>query len=66
MALVTEMEVITTPAGINVYVIKEAAPDVPMETIFRWIFPFLAAIFVYVVLLIAFPQIALFLPNLTY
>jgi TRAP-type C4-dicarboxylate transport system permease large subunit len=49
--------------GINVYVIKGVAPDVPLETIFRGIFPFLGAILVCIVILIAFPQIALFLPG---
>ncbi|UCF56766.1 MAG: TRAP transporter large permease [Deltaproteobacteria bacterium] len=64
IVLVAEMGVITPPVGINVYVIKGVAPDVPLETIFRGIFPFLAALIVCVIILIAFPQIALFLPSL--
>jgi C4-dicarboxylate transporter DctM subunit len=63
IVLVGEMGVITPPVGINVYVIKGVALDVPLETIFRGIFPFLAAIIVCTILLIAFPQIALFLPS---
>lgn len=63
IVLVGEMGVITPPVGINVYVIKGVAPDVPLETIFRGIFPFLAALIVCVTILIAFPQIALFLPS---
>ena len=43
IVLVAEMGVITPPVGINVYVIKGVAPDVPLETIFRGIFPFLGA-----------------------
>ncbi len=66
IVLVAEMGVITPPVGINVYVIKGVAPDVPLETIFRGIFPFLAAIIVCIVILIAFPQIALYLPNLLF
>ncbi len=63
IVLVAEMGVITPPVGINVYVIKGVAPDVPLETIFRGIFPFLGAIIVCIAILIAFPQIALFLPS---
>lgn len=63
IVLVGEMGVITPPVGINVYVIKGVAPDVPLETIFRGIFPFLGALIVCVAILIAFPQIALFLPS---
>ena len=64
IVLVAEMGVITPPVGINVYVIKGVAPDVPLETIFRGIFPFLVALLVCTAILIAFPQIALFLPSL--
>jgi C4-dicarboxylate transporter DctM subunit len=65
IVLVTEMGAITPPVGINVYTIKGVAPDVPLETIFRGIFPFLVAIIVCAALLVAFPQIVLFLPGLT-
>jgi TRAP-type C4-dicarboxylate transport system permease large subunit len=37
---------------------------VPVETIFKGIFPFLLAIAINIIILIAFPQLALFLPNL--
>jgi C4-dicarboxylate transporter DctM subunit len=63
IVLVAEMGVITPPVGINVYVIKGVAGDVPLETIFRGIFPFLVALIVCTAILIAFPQIALFLPS---
>jgi len=63
IVLVAEMGVITPPVGINVYVIKGVAPDVPLETIFKGIFPFLGAIIVCTAILIAFPQVALFLPG---
>jgi C4-dicarboxylate transporter DctM subunit len=63
IVLVAEMGVITPPVGINVYVIKGVAPEVPLEAIFKGIFPFLIAIIVCVVILLIFPQIALFLPS---
>jgi len=63
IVLVTEMGVITPPVGVNVYVIKGIAEDVPLETIFKGIFPFLGALIVCVAILLAFPQIATFLPS---
>ncbi|MBN1629814.1 MAG: TRAP transporter large permease [Thermoleophilia bacterium] len=63
--LAAEMGVITPPVGVNVYVIKGVAPDVPMHTIFRGIWPFLGAEVICTVIILFVPQIALFLPNLT-
>jgi len=64
IVLVSEMGVITPPVGVNVYVIKGIAPEVPLETIFKGIFPFLLAIMVNTGILMAFPKIALILPSL--
>ena len=64
IVLVSEMGVITPPVGVNVYVIKGVAPDVPMHTIFRGIWPFLGAEVVCTIIILFVPQIALFLPNL--
>jgi C4-dicarboxylate transporter DctM subunit len=59
-----EMALITPPVGLNVFVIKGVAPDVPMYTIFRGIVPFLMADVCHIALLIAVPQLSLFLPSL--
>jgi C4-dicarboxylate transporter DctM subunit len=64
IVLVAEMGVITPPVGVNVYVIKGIVPDIPLETIFKGIMPFTVAVLVCIVLVLAFPQIALFLPGL--
>lgn len=58
-----EIAVITPPIGMNVYVIKGVAKDVPLETIFRGIFPFFIADLINLAILVAFPQISLFLPS---
>jgi C4-dicarboxylate transporter DctM subunit len=63
IVLVSEMGVITPPVGVNVFVIKGIHPEVPLERIFRGIVPFLVALVIMTILLIAFPQIATFLPN---
>jgi len=59
-----EIGQITPPVGVNVFVIKGIAKDVPLYTIFRGIIPFLIADLCHVALLIAIPQIVLFLPNM--
>lgn len=64
MARISEIGLITPPVGLNVYVIKGVAKDVPLSTIFKGVIPFLIADLVGITLLIAFPQISLLLPNL--
>lgn len=64
IVLVVAMGVITPPVGMNVYIIKAVAPYVPLDVIFRGIWPFLLAIIICVIMLIIFPQIATFLPGL--
>ena len=63
MVIVLEMGLISPPVGVNVFVVKGIAEDVPMKDIFIGILPFWAAMLVCLVLLVAFPEIALFLPN---
>jgi len=64
IVLVTELGVITPPVGINVYVVSGVAKDVPLEKIFKGAFPFVLTLLAYLVIMILFPQIALFLPNI--
>ena len=64
IARVTEMAMITPPVGVNVYVLKGVAKDVPLDKIFRGILPFFLADIFEVVLLLVFPQIVLFLPSI--
>ena len=61
--IVIEMGLITPPVGINVFVVKGVAENVPMGTIFKGVLPFWIAMAVCLALLVAFPQIALFLPD---
>ena len=63
MVIVLEMGLISPPVGINVFVVKGVAENVPMGRIFAGILPFWLAMMVCVVLVVAFPQIALILPN---
>ncbi|MEE9502270.1 MAG: TRAP transporter large permease subunit [Candidatus Aminicenantaceae bacterium] len=64
MVIIINMGMITPPIGMNVFVIKGVAKDVPLETIFRGIVPFILAMILCLIILTIFPQIALFLPGL--
>lgn len=55
---------IAPPVGVIVYIITGIAKDIPMFTIYRGVMPFFIVDLVLVALLVAFPQIVLFLPNL--
>lgn len=58
-----EVSLITPPVGINVYVIKGVADDIPLNDIFIGTLPFMITEFAVIAMLIAFPQICLWLPN---
>ena len=64
MVIVLEVGLITPPVGLNVFVIKGVAHDISLTTIFKGIWPFLIAAAVCLLLIILFPQIALYLPSL--
>ena len=64
MVLVVAMGVITPPVGMNVFVIKGVAPDIPIELIFKGVWPFLLAVIICLGILIAFPSLATLLPSL--
>jgi len=57
-----EICLITPPVGLNVYVVRSVAPDIPLEEIFVGILPFLIMDILTVALLVIFPQIVTFLP----
>ncbi len=61
--IVIEMGMITPPVGLNVFVVRGVAEGVPLTTIFRGVLPFLGAMVIALLLIIAVPDIALLLPN---
>jgi tripartite ATP-independent transporter DctM subunit len=63
VVIMMEQALITPPVGLNVFVIKGMAKDVPISKIFVGIIPFWLAMVVCVILLTVFPQIALFLGS---
>ncbi|MCL2045788.1 MAG: TRAP transporter large permease [Oscillospiraceae bacterium] len=64
VVLVVAMGVITPPVGMNVYIIKGIAKDVPLEAIFKGVWPFLFCILICITILVAFPPLVMYLPNL--
>lgn len=62
--VVIEIGMITPPIGLNVFVLHGVAPDLPLSTIFRGIVPFLLADIGRLIILVAFPILILWLPNI--
>jgi tripartite ATP-independent transporter DctM subunit len=58
-----ETALITPPYGLNLFLIKGILKDVTMKDILIGVFPFVFANMVTMAVLIAFPQIALYIPN---
>ncbi|WP_298500721.1 TRAP transporter large permease [uncultured Maritimibacter sp.] len=63
VVLTLEMGLISPPVGLNVFIVKSVAPNVSLARMFRGVIPFWIAMFVTLILLVAFPQISLLLPN---
>ena len=63
VVIVLEMGLISPPVGVNVFVVKSVAQDVPMGTIFRGIWPFWIAMGICLIFLIAIPELATILPD---
>jgi len=63
IVLLGEMGVLTPPVGVNVFVIKAIAQDVPLEKIFKGIIPFLIALIVTAAFIVLIPELATFLPR---
>src|SRR3954471_12927986 len=64
MTVVMEMGLIHPPVGLNIFVIKNIAPDIPLKDVVWGVFPFLILMFVAVLLLCFIPSIATGLPDM--
>ena len=63
LVVATELSYITPPMGMNVFVLRVVARDVPIGQIFRGVVPFVILDLVRLVLLILFPILALAIPR---
>jgi tripartite ATP-independent transporter DctM subunit len=63
IVMTVELGLIHPPVGMNVFVIKSVVKDVSFTTIFKGVLPFVATDLLRLLILIACPAIALWLPN---
>ena len=63
MTIVMEMGLIHPPVGLNIFVIKNIAPDIPLRDVIWGVMPFVGLMFVAVFLICFFPGIATWLPD---
>ena len=64
MTIVMEMGLIHPPVGLNIFVIKNIAPDIPLKDVILGVLPFLGLMFVAILLMCFVPGIATGLPDL--
>ena len=64
LTMVTTLGAITPPVGVNIYVVKALAPEIALGRIFKSVSFFLMACIVSIIILIIFPQIILFIPEM--
>ncbi|MCC0056219.1 MAG: TRAP transporter large permease [Rhodobiaceae bacterium] len=58
-----EIGLITPPIGLNCYVVNSVRQDIPLSEVFRGIMPFLIGEIVILAIILAFPDLVLFIPN---
>jgi len=63
IVMTVELGLIHPPVGMNVFVIKSVVPEVSFLTIFTGVLPFIATDILRLIILIAFPVIATYLPE---
>jgi len=63
IVMTVELGLIHPPVGMNVFVIKSVVKDVSFATIFAGVIPFVVTDLLRLVILIAFPIVALYLPG---
>lgn len=63
VVIMCEIGLLTPPVGVNVFVMHDMAPDIPLNTIFRGVLPFATLNLLSIILLACFPLLALWLPG---
>ncbi len=66
VVMMAEIAMATPPVGLVTYTVHATAPHIPLTTVFKGVIPFNLMDIVAVALLVAFPQIVLFLPSMIY
>jgi TRAP-type C4-dicarboxylate transport system permease large subunit len=63
MTIVMEMGLIHPPVGLNLFVIKNIAPDISLKDVIWGVMPFVVLMIVAVILLCSFPGISTWLSD---
>ena len=66
MTIVMEMGLIHPPVGLNIFIIKNIAPDIPLKDIIWGVIPFVGLMMLAVLLICFFPGIATGLPDMIF
>lgn len=66
LVILVEIGQVTPPIGMSVFALQSVVKDVPMYTIFAGVLPLWLALLAVIILLVIFPQLVLFLPNLLF
>jgi TRAP-type C4-dicarboxylate transport system permease large subunit len=66
VVIVVELGLIHPPVGMNLFVIQAQLPDIPILSIYKGTLPFLLGPIALIGILLAFPDLALWLPRLLY
>ncbi len=64
IVMIVQIGLISPPVGMNLFVLNALLPGVGLTTIFRGCWPFVAVLVLMLGLLIAFPQLSLWLPSM--
>ncbi|MBN1105638.1 MAG: TRAP transporter large permease [Deltaproteobacteria bacterium] len=64
IVIVMQQGMMTPPIGMSCFIINAVAKDIPLNQVFRGVMPFWAVTIIIILILIAFPQVALFLPSI--
>ncbi len=64
IVMIVQIGLISPPVGMNLFVLNALLPGVGLGAIFRGCWPFVAVMVFVLILLVAFPQISLWLPSL--
>ena len=63
MTVNLEIGLVTPPVGLNLYIVKDIAPDIPMSHVLLGVFPFFIIDLLVITFTCIWPQLALWLPN---
>jgi len=66
IVVVVMIGLISPPVGMNMFVVRTLLPNVSIGTVFQGVMPFVVSECVLLAILVAFPEISVYLPNLLF